>query len=53
MPLAAAIAESWQYAVLAGAAIALLPLRRAIVPTLLLGGAAGILSALLGGPIPG
>ncbi len=35
IPLTAALSESWQYAVLAAAALALLVLRRGIVPTLL------------------
>lgn len=52
IPLAAALSETWQYAVLALAALALLVLRRGIVSTLLLGAAAGLLVALLGGPLP-
>jgi len=52
VPLTAAIGESWQYAVLAGAAVALLVLRRAVVPTLLLAACAGVLASLLGAPIP-
>ena len=52
LPLATALGESWQYVVLVAAAVALLVLRRAIVPTLLLAGAAGLLAALLGAPIP-
>ncbi len=52
LPLARALGESWQYVVLVAAAIALLVLRRAIVPTLLLAGAAGLVAALLGAPIP-
>ena len=35
IPLARALAEPWQYAVLAGAALLLLALRRGVVPTLL------------------
>jgi chromate transporter len=50
VPLAAAIGETWQYAVLAGAAIVLLALRRGIVPTLLGAGVAGALAVLLGAP---
>ncbi|HYM46495.1 MAG TPA: chromate efflux transporter [Solirubrobacteraceae bacterium] len=53
IPLAGAIGERWQYPILAAAAIALLSLRRGVVQTLLFAGAAGILAALLGAPIPG
>jgi chromate transporter len=52
IPLAAALAEGWQYAVLAAAAIALIALRRGVVQTLLLAGCAGVAAALLGAPIP-
>jgi chromate transporter len=52
VPLAAALGERWQYAVLAGAAVSLLLLRRGVVPTLLLAGCAGVLATLLGAPIP-
>jgi chromate transporter len=52
LPLARALAEPWQYAVLAAAAILLLVLRRGVVATLLVAGAAGTLVALAGGPIP-
>jgi chromate transporter len=52
VPLTAALAESWQYAVLAAAAVALLVLRRAVVPTLLAAAAVGVAAALLGAPIP-
>lgn len=50
VPLTAAIGETWQYAVLAGAAIALLILRRGVVPTLLAAAIAGALAVLLGAP---
>ena len=53
VPLTAALSVDWQYAVLAGAAIALFALRRSVVATLLLAGAAGLLLALLGAPVPG
>jgi chromate transporter len=53
IPLAAGIGETWQALVAAAAAVALLVLRRGIVPTLLLAGAAGAAIALLGGPLPG
>jgi chromate transporter len=52
VPLAAALTETWQYAVLAAVAIALLALRRGVVQTLLLAGCAGVAAALLGAPIP-
>jgi chromate transporter len=52
IPLAGAIAEAWQVAVLAGAAVALLLLRAGVVPVLLGAGAAGALVALAGGPLP-
>lgn len=52
IPLAAALSETWQYLVLAAAAIALLALRRSIVLTLLAAGTVGAIAALLGAPIP-
>jgi chromate transporter len=52
IPLTAALGESWQYAVLAAAAIALLVLRRAVVGTLLGAGLAGVIAAALGAAIP-
>jgi chromate transporter len=52
IPLTRALSENWQYAVLAGAAILLLPLRRGVVPTLLLAAAIGVAIALGGGPLP-
>ncbi len=52
IPLAGALSETWQYAVLAAAAIALLALRRSIVLTLLAAGTVGAVAALLGAPIP-
>jgi chromate transporter len=42
IPLTRALTHSWQYAVLAGALILLLPLRRGVVLTLLTAGAVGI-----------
>ena len=50
--LARALDEPWQFAVLAGAAVVLLLLRRGVVPTLLLAGVAGVIIASLGGPLP-
>jgi chromate transporter len=48
IPLAGALRESWQYPILAGAALTLLVLRRSVVGTLLLAGCAGAAAALLG-----
>jgi chromate transporter len=52
IPLGGALAEGWEYAVLAAAAVALLLLRRGIVQTLLIAGGVGVAAALLGAPIP-
>lgn len=52
IPLARALREPWQFAILAAAAVALLVLRRGIVPTLLLAGAVGAVVALAGGALP-
>jgi chromate transporter len=46
IPLTRALSHAWQYAVLAGALLLLLPLRRGIVLTLLCAGAAGVVVAL-------
>ena len=51
IPLAIAIPEAWQYAVVAAAAVLLLCLKRGVVETLVLAGAAGALAALAGLPI--
>jgi chromate transporter len=48
IPLTRALAHHWQYAVLAGALILLLALRRGVVLTLLCAGAAGVILALAG-----
>ncbi|HEX3693183.1 MAG TPA: chromate efflux transporter [Solirubrobacteraceae bacterium] len=50
VPLAAALGVWWQYVLLAAAAVALLALRRGIVPTLLCAGAVGALAVLAGAP---
>jgi chromate transporter len=50
--LAAALSESWQFAILAVAAILLLALDRGVVTTLLLAGGAGVLIAVAGAPLP-
>jgi chromate transporter len=52
IPLARALSEPWQPAVLAAAALLLLALRRGVVTTLLLAGAAGVVVALAGGSLP-
>jgi chromate transporter len=52
IPLAGALDETWQFAVLAGAAVVLLLLRRGPVLTLLLAGVVGVAVALAGGPLP-
>ena len=52
VPLARALSESWQYGVLAAAAVLLLALRRGVVPTLVLAGAAGVVAALAGAKLP-
>jgi chromate transporter len=52
IPLALALTETWQIAVLAAAALALFVLRRGIVLTLIAAGAAGALASTLGAPLP-
>jgi chromate transporter len=52
IPLAGALHETWQDAVLAAAAVALLLLRRGLVFTLLAAGVVGSAVALAGGPLP-
>ena len=52
VPLTRALDEPWQVAVLAGAAVLLLALRRGVVLTLLLAGAVGAVVAVAGGPLP-
>jgi chromate transporter len=52
IPLALALSEGWQLAVLAGAGVLLLALRRGVVLTLLLAGAVGALVGVAGGPLP-
>jgi chromate transporter len=52
IPLTGALRETWQFGVLAAAAIALLVLRRSVVLTLLAAGAVGVVLALAGAPIP-
>ena len=53
IPLARALHEDWQYAVLAAAALLLFMLRRGVVLTLLVAGAVGVIVTLAGGALPG
>ncbi len=50
--LATVLTESWQFAVLAGALVALLALGRGVVPTLLAAAGIGVIAALAGAPLP-
>jgi chromate transporter len=52
VPLAGALAETWQFLVLAAAAIVLLLLRRGVVEVLLAAGVIGTVVAVAGGPLP-
>jgi chromate transporter len=52
IPLTRALDEAWQFAVLAGAAVLALALRRGPVLTLLAAAAAGTVIVLAGGPLP-
>lgn len=52
IPLAGALAETWQFIVLAAAAVALLLARRGVVTVLLAAGAVGAVVALGGGALP-
>jgi chromate transporter len=51
--LARALSVGWQYAVLAGAVVLLLALRRGVVLVLLAAAAVGLIVAFAGGPLPG
>lgn len=51
IPLGAALRETWQFGVLAAAAMALVIARRSIVVTLLGAGIVGVVIALAGGPV--
>jgi chromate transporter len=51
IPLAGALRETWQLAVLAGAAVALLVARRGVVTTLVCAGLVGVIVALAGAPL--
>ncbi len=52
VPLAGALSESWQYAVLALSAIAVLALRRGVVPVLAGAALAGLIALWFGAPMP-
>ncbi len=52
IPLAGALVDTWQFLVLAAAAVALLLVRGGVVITLVTAGLAGALVALAGGPLP-
>jgi chromate transporter len=52
IPLALALEETWQFAVLAAAALGLLALRRSVVLTLLGAAAVGIIAVHAGAPLP-
>jgi chromate transporter len=52
VPLAGALDETWQFAVLAVAAVALLAVRMGVVVTLVAAGAIGAVLALAGAPLP-
>jgi chromate transporter len=52
VPLALALAEPWQAAVLVGAAVMLLVARRGVVATLAAAGALGVVLELAGAPLP-
>jgi chromate transporter len=52
VPLALALGQPWQYAILAAAVVALFPLRRSVVVTLVTAGVVGAIAASLGAPLP-
>jgi hypothetical protein len=49
---AGVVRETWQLALLALAAVALLALNRGVVHTLVVAGVAGVILALAGAPLP-
>ena len=53
IPLALALSQDWQLAILAAAAVALFVGRRSVVPTLIAAGTVGVLVSALGAPLPG
>ena len=52
VPLVGALSEAWQFAVLAGAALALLLFRRGVVVTLVTAGLVGAVAGVAGAPLP-
>jgi len=52
IPLALALGELWQAAVLAGSAVLVFALRRGVVFTMVAAGLAGLAVGVLGGPLP-
>ena len=52
VPLTRALSESWQYAILAAAALLLVVARRGVVLTLVAAGLVGVVVALSGGALP-
>jgi chromate transporter len=52
IPLALALQETWQFGVLALAALALLAFRRGVVSVLLTAGLLGVVAGLGGAPLP-
>ncbi len=52
IPLARSLGQSWQIALLAGAAVWLLGLRRGVVSALLIAGAIGAVAVAAGAPLP-
>jgi chromate transporter len=52
IPLALGLTEAWQWAVLAGGAVAMFGLRLGVVWALLAAGAVGAIAALAGAPLP-
>jgi chromate transporter len=52
IPLAGALSETWQYALLAIAVAMLFVLRQGVVATLLISGAVGVIAGVLGAPLP-
>ncbi len=52
IPLTLALSDAWQYAILAAAVVALFPLRRPVVVTLVAAGVIGALAAVFGAPLP-
>ena len=52
IPLAFALDETWQYAVLAAGTVSLFVFRRGVVVTLVLAGAVGLVAQMAGAPLP-